>query len=194
MGARSNQVRIIAGQWRGRKLNFPDNAGLRPTPDRIRETLFNWLMPVISGAHCLDLFSGSGALGFEAASRGAARVVMTDSDPRVVAALRQTQARLGARQVQVISGEVKNFLARSSEQFDVVFLDPPFSQPALVAETVELLQQGAHLKIGASVYLETAVAREIANTPVGWELRRAQRAGAVSYRLYCVHARSSMKV
>ena len=193
MGARSNQVRIIAGQWRGRKLSFPDAAGLRPTPDRIRETLFNWLTPVISGAHCLDLFAGSGGLGFEAASRGAARVVMTECDPRVVAALRRTQARLGARQVEVISGEVKKYLARSSEQFDVVFLDPPFSQPYLVAETVELLQQGPHLKTGAYVYMETAVAREIANTPAGWELRRAQRAGAVSYRLYCLHARNPLK-
>jgi 16S rRNA (guanine966-N2)-methyltransferase len=184
MGAKCNQVRIIGGQWRGRKLSFPDAAGLRPTSDRVRETLFNWLTPVLHGAHCLDLFAGSGALGFEAASRGAARVVMVECDPRVARALRDTRDHLAARQVEVVSDEAKNFLARSGDQFDVVFVDPPFSRPGLLAESVESLRRGQHLKDGAYIYVETAVSLDASDAPVGWELWRTKRAGAVSYRLY----------
>lgn len=184
MGVRSNQVRIIAGQWRGRKLSFPDADGLRPTPDRVRETLFNWLAPVLPGAQCLDLFAGSGALGFEAASRGAARVVMTERDLRVVGALRESQQRLAAHQVDVIDAEARRYLATSSELFDIVFLDPPFSQPGLLSEAVELLQQGLHLKAGAYIYMETDADLAPDNPPASWVLWKQKQAGAVSYRLY----------
>ncbi len=190
MGGRSNQVRIIAGQWRGRKLSFPDGAGLRPTPDRVRETLFNWLAPVLPGAHCLDLFAGSGALGFEAASRGAAHVALIESDPRAVLALRASRERLAAHQVEVINAAAKSYLAEPGGSFDVVFLDPPFSQPGLMPETVELLERGRHLKEGAYIYVETAASLASASLPAAWQLRKEKRAGAVSYRLYQVGARS----
>jgi 16S rRNA (guanine966-N2)-methyltransferase len=166
MSAKYNQVRIIAGQWRGRKLGFPDVAGLRPTPDRVRETLFNWLAPVLPGAHCLDLFAGSGALGFEAASRGAARVVMVE------------------RQVDVIQGDAKRYLARLSARFDVVFLDPPFSGHDLLVETLGLLQCGHYLNDGAHIYVETAADPGAGEVPADWEPWRQKRAGAVCYRLY----------
>jgi 16S rRNA (guanine966-N2)-methyltransferase len=193
MGGRSNQVRIIAGQWRGRKLNFPDSAGLRPTADRVRETLFNWLAPVLPGAHCLDLFAGSGALGFEAASRGAAHVVLIESDPRAVRALQDSRERLAAHQVEVVSAAAKSYLARPSGPFDVVFLDPPFSQPELLAETVELLQRGQHLKERAYIYVETAVSPASGKLPADWQLWREKRAGAVSYRLYRIGSRTFLE-
>jgi 16S rRNA (guanine966-N2)-methyltransferase len=184
MGTKSNQVRIIAGQWRGRKLAFPDIDGLRPTSDRIRETLFNWLAPVLPGASCLDLFAGSGALGFEAASRGAARVVMNERNPLVVRALQDSKARLAADQVEVLGGDAQNCLARCVGPFDVVFLDPPFSQPHLLAATADLLARGNFLKDGTYIYVETPSDADFNDLPAGWQLYRQKQAGAVSYRLY----------
>jgi 16S rRNA (guanine966-N2)-methyltransferase len=187
MGARSNQVRIIGGRWRGRKLKFPAVDGLRPTSDRMRETLFNWLTPVLSGARCLDLFAGSGALGFEAASRGAAHVVMVERDPRVLRALGENRRALAADQVEVIEGEAQGRLAGYPGRFDVVFLDPPFSEPNLLARAVELLVAGKHLKDDARVYVELPAGHALAAVPAGWELYREKRAGAVHYLLYRVH-------
>lgn len=184
MGAKSNQVRIIAGQWRGRKLGFPDIDGLRPTSDRIRETLFNWLAPVLPGASCLDLFAGSGALGFEAASRGAARVVMNERNPLVVRALQDSKARLAADQVEVLGGDAQSCLARCVGPFDVVFLDPPFSQPHLLAAAADLLARGNFLKDGTYIYVETPSGADLNDLPAGWQLYRQKQAGAVSYRLY----------
>ena len=184
MGAKSNQVRIIAGQWRGRKLGFPDIDGLRPTSDRIRETLFNWLAPVLPGASCLDLFAGSGALGFEAASRGAARVVMNERNPLVVRALQDSKARLAADQVEVLGGDARSCLARCVGLFDVVFLDPPFSQPQLLAAAADMLARGNFLKEGAYIYVEAPSGADLNDLPVGWHLYRQKQAGAVSYRLY----------
>lgn len=184
MGARSNQVRIIAGQWRGRRLTFPDTDGLRPTSDRMRETLFNWLTPVLPGARCLDLFAGSGALGFEAASRGASRVVMNDRNPQVVRALQASRAQLAADQVDVLNGDVRSCLACTEGPFDVVFLDPPFAQPDLLGEAVALLNQPLWLKPGAFIYVELPATRDAVDMPVGWELYRQKQAGGVSYRLY----------
>jgi len=184
MGTKSNQVRIIAGQWRGRKLAFPDIDGLRPTSDRIRETLFNWLAPVLPGASCLDLFAGSVALGFEAASRGAARVVMNERNPLVVRALQDSKARLAADQVEVLGGDAQNCLARCVGPFDVVFLDPPFSQPHLLAATADLLARGNFLKDGTYIYVETPSDADFNDLPAGWQLYRQKQAGAVSYRLY----------
>jgi 16S rRNA (guanine966-N2)-methyltransferase len=184
MGARSNQVRIIAGQWRGRRLAFPDADGLRPTSDRMRETVFNWLAPVLSGARCLDLFAGSGALGFEAASRGASRVVMNDRNPQVVSALQANRALLAADQVDVLNGDVGSCLARTEGPFDVVFLDPPFAQPGLLGEAVTLLNQSQWLKPGAFIYVELPAPRDAVDVPKGWELYRQKQAGGVRYRLY----------
>jgi len=186
MSAKSNQVRIIAGQWRGRKLNFPAIEGLRPTSDRIRETLFNWLAPVVPGAACLDLFAGSGALGFEAASRGAARVVLNDCDARVVRALQANRERLAADQVEVVAGEAYNCLAGRDQRFDIAFLDPPFARPDLLARGVELLSADQRLSADAYIYCETAAKAAEIQVPDDWLLIKQKRAGAVNYRLYRV--------
>jgi len=175
--AAASRVRIVGGLWRSRLIEVPARPGLRPTPDRVRETLFNWLGQRLEGCACLDLYAGSGALGFEAASRGAARVVMVESDRAVLAALRRSRERLLAEQVEVVAGDAPDYLARAGERFDVVFLDPPFRQNALPALLAKLPPR---LQPGARVYLEAADAVE----PAGpWrELKRA-RAGQVSYQL-----------
>jgi len=175
--AAASRVRIVGGLWRSRLIEVPARPGLRPTPDRVRETLFNWLGQRLEGCACLDLYAGSGALGFEAASRGAARVVMVESDRAVLAALRRSRERLRAEQVEVVAGDAPDYLARAGERFDVVFLDPPFRQNALPALLAKLPPR---LQPGARVYLEAADAVE----PAGpWrELKRA-RAGQVSYQL-----------
>jgi 16S rRNA (guanine966-N2)-methyltransferase len=188
MGARTNQVRIIAGQWRGRRLAFPDIPGLRPTSDRIRETLFNWLTPVLPGAHCLDLFAGSGALGFEAASRGAFRVVMNDSNPRVVDALRASREQLSADSVEIFGGDMRACLARDDGVFDVVFLDPPFASPELLTEAAGVLDRAHRLSPGAFIYVELPARSGPISLPGDWEVYREKRAGAVSYRLYRVRS------
>ena len=171
------RVRIVAGRWRSRLIDVPARPDLRPTPDRVRETLFNWLGQRLEGCACLDLYAGSGALGFEAASRGAARVVMVESDRAVLAALRRSRERLGADEVEIVAGDALEYLARAGERFDVVFLDPPFRQNAL---PVLLGKLPPRLLPGARAYLEAAEAVE---TAAPWrELRRA-RAGQVSYQL-----------
>lgn len=128
---KSNQVRIIGGQWRRRILSFPDLPGLRPTPDRVRETLFNWLGQRLHGLRCLDLFAGSGALGFEAASRGAASVVMVERDRKALAHLRAARESLAAAQVELVQADAESWLAGSQAPFDVIFLDPPFQSGLL---------------------------------------------------------------
>jgi 16S rRNA (guanine966-N2)-methyltransferase len=170
-------VRIVGGEWRGRRIAVPARAGVRPTPDRVRETLFNWLGQRLDGVACLDLFAGSGALGFEAASRGAVRVVMVEADRGVAAALRKSREQLGAASVEIVAGDALEFLARGGERFDVVFLDPPFRQNALPALLAALPQR---LRRGARVYAEGGHPAEVA---APWrELQRA-RAGQVSYQL-----------
>jgi 16S rRNA (guanine966-N2)-methyltransferase len=171
------RVRIVGGEWRGRRIDVPARSGVRPTPDRVRETLFNWLGQRLDGAVCLDLFAGSGALGFEAASRGAARVVMVEQDRAVAAALNKSRELLGAAAVEVVAGDALAFLAHGAERFDVVFLDPPFRQnalPGLLAALPPRLQRGAR------VYAEGG---RPADAALPWrELKRA-RAGQVSYQL-----------
>lgn len=186
MAARPNQVRIIAGQWRGRKLAFPDSAGLRPTSDRIRETLFNWLAPVLPGASCLDLFAGSGALGFEAASRGAASVVLVDRDAVVVRALRENRQRLSAETIQVIQQDAGNYLAGPPRPFDVVFLDPPFAQADQLRRAVQGLSRRGWLKPEARIYLESAARAEPLSLPENWRPLKQKQAGQVKVQLYVV--------
>ena len=171
------QIRIIAGSHRGRRLAVPDRPGLRPTGDRVRETLFNWLGQWLDGKRCLDLFAGSGALGFEAASRGAARVVLVENDAPAFESLRRSRELLGLAAVELVHEDAFRYLDRGEERFDVVFLDPPFRQNALAAALARL---PARLAEGARVYVES-------DAPVaadeGWrELKRA-RAGNVSYQL-----------
>lgn len=123
----ANRIRIIGGTWRSRVIDFPDSAGLRPTANRVRETLFNWLGQTLHGRRCLDLFAGSGALGFEAASRGAERVVMVEKSKSVCQALRRSSDLLGATNCLLVEADADAFLEENSEKFDVVFLDPPFA-------------------------------------------------------------------
>jgi 16S rRNA (guanine966-N2)-methyltransferase len=170
------KVRIIAGEYRGRRIPVAQKADLRPTPDRVRETLFNWLGQRLDGLACLDLFAGSGALGFEAASRGAARVVMVENDAAVFQSLENFRALIGAKAIELVRGDALEYLKRSRERFAVVFLDPPFRQNALPAVFRQL--QGVP---GTRVYVE---ASEPFTPDAAWhELRRA-RAGQVSYQLY----------
>ncbi len=124
---RHNRVRIVGGEWRSRVIEFPDALGLRPTPDRVRETLFNWLGQTLANQHCLDLFAGSGALGFEAASRGAAIVTMVEQDRAAADALTHNQTKLSATNCKIIRGDALKFIASSNEKFDVIFVDPPFA-------------------------------------------------------------------
>ena len=156
---------------------MPDVPGLRPTPDRVRETLFNWLGQWLDGLSCLDLFAGTGALGFEAASRGARRVVMVEEDSQAMKMLQQSRSLLGAAEVELVRGDARHYLARSAEKFDVVFLDPPFGQNALPAVLERLPRV---LAPRARVYVEGARAME---PSPGFEPLRQARAGQVHYQL-----------
>jgi len=177
-----NQVRIIGGVHRGRKLSFPDQPGLRPTGDRIRETLFNWLQQRLPGAICLDLFAGSGALGLEAASRGAKKVVMLDRAGSVVTQLRENCALLGLDQVQVVQGDAMAWLEGPPEQFDIVFLDPPFMS-GLLQQAVCRIDEGDWLRSDARVYIETDLASGLPELPSSWRLLKEKKAGQVAYYL-----------
>jgi 16S rRNA (guanine966-N2)-methyltransferase len=168
-------VRIIAGEYRGRRIAVAHKADLRPTPDRVRETLFNWLGQSLAGRSCLDLFAGSGALGFEAASRGASRVVMVEKDRDAFAALQESLKLLNARCVELVRGDAFEYLRKASGQFDVVFLDPPFGQNALPAVFRHLRAQR-----GTRVYVESS--EPVAAGQAWRELKRA-RAGHVSTQL-----------
>src|SRR5512139_378156 len=170
-GAGRNQLRIIGGSWRSRRLDFPDVEGLRPTPDRVRETLFNWLMPVIHGARCLDLFTGSGALGLEALSRGAASVVLVDRDPRVIATLRNHLQTLKAEGASLVQQGALDYLQGEPRPFDVVFLDPPFRQ-GLLQPALELLNTRGWLAAGARVYIEQESEQPLVELPAGCEQLR----------------------
>jgi len=179
------QLRIIGGQWRGHKLHFADVEGLRPTGDRVRETLFNWLAPVISGAYCLDLFAGSGALGFEALSRGAIRAILIEKDPVAAALLKQNSAFLKTERAQVIQTDASQWLNTFTPErpFDVVFLDPPFAAD-LLQPCCDLLQRPGLLSQNSLVYIETDRHQPPPITPPTWALFREKTAGQVCYRLY----------
>lgn len=157
-----NQVRIIGGRYRRRLVRFPDVPGLRPTPDRVRETLFNWLGQDLTGLSCLDAFAGSGALGFEAASRGAARVLLLERDAKALAALRDNIHELGIAGVETLATDALAYLMATDERFDVVFLDPPFAAGML--EQV-LPHAATHLRPGGKIYAESP--RPLANEWLG---------------------------
>jgi len=181
-GSHANQLRIIAGQWRGRRLEFPDLPGLRPTPDRVRETLFNWLAPVLPGARCLDLFAGSGALGIEALSRDAAEVVLVERQPQAVRALRENLARLNAANARVEMADALAWLRQPATPFEIVLLDPPFGQ-GLLKPVCALLEQHGWLADAAWIYLEAETELERWPLPTHWTIHREKIAGAVAYRL-----------
>jgi len=175
------RVRIIGGTLRGSKLDVPDAPGLRPTPDRVRETLFNWLLPVIAGARCLDLFAGTGALGIEALSRGAASADFVETDARLADLLRATLGRL-KQTARVARSDAQRFLAETEAVYDVVFLDPPFGAD-LWTLTAQALEAHGRLRANAWIYVESPAGEPLA-LPAHWALHRESRAGAVRYALY----------
>jgi 16S rRNA (guanine(966)-N(2))-methyltransferase RsmD len=174
---KANTVRIIGGLWRSRILEFPDVADLRPTPDRVRETVFNWLGQDLTGLSCLDLFAGSGALGFEALSRGATSAVMVENNPAALAALRENARKLAAENLTVVRGDALEFARGARSRFDVVFVDPPYRlglQAAALALVRGLLVEGGR------VYAESEAALE---APRGWVILKRARAGKVHFHL-----------
>jgi 16S rRNA (guanine966-N2)-methyltransferase len=178
-----NFVRIIGGSWRGRRVSFPDVPGLRPTPDRVRETLFNWLQHEIVGARCLDLFAGSGALGLEALSRGAKEVVFVEQAVSAARTLEAEIKRLGAgARAQVRQMGAARFLRTPGAPFDIVFLDPPFGDGAL-AEHLPLLEAGAWVVPGGAVYLEHERGAPLPDLAAHWEMVKSKSAGEVGYHL-----------
>ncbi|MCF6281699.1 MAG: 16S rRNA (guanine(966)-N(2))-methyltransferase RsmD [Candidatus Polarisedimenticolaceae bacterium] len=186
MAKPTNQIRIIGGRHRGRKIAFPDQTGLRPTGDRLRETLFNWLGPLIPGARCLDLFAGSGALGFEAASRGAASVVMVEKAKPVVRSLADAIKLLGLDQVTLQQSDALTWLESPPQPFDVVFLDPPFADK-LLEPICKKLQQG-WLADDARLYIEIDAKDKLPELPKNWCQLKEKKAGQVRYFLYRVES------
>lgn len=180
-GRQPHKLRIIAGRWRGRRLPVPDAPGLRPTPDRTRETLFNWLGPRLPGANCLDLFAGSGALGLEALSRGARAVIQVERDSAVARHLQVIAADLQADGLNIVQRDALMFLKAQPQPFDVVFLDPPFRQ-GLLSRCIERLDQG-WLSPDADIYLEAERELGTPELPAGWHLRRSGQAGQVGFFL-----------
>jgi 16S rRNA (guanine966-N2)-methyltransferase len=182
--AQNNQLRIIAGLWRGRKLSFPDIDGLRPTGDRIRETLFNWLAPEIQGSRCLDLFAGSGALGIEALSRGADTSVLVERDTKAAAHLKANLEILKAEQGRVVHADALGLLQKGNTDapYHIIFIDPPF-QLHLWQSVIDALEAGNWLADNATLYIESGRDDEY-QPPINWQLHRDKHAGAVSYRLF----------
>lgn len=173
----NNQVRIIGGQCRGRKLAFASANGLRPTPDMVREKLFNWLGQDLTGKTVLDLFAGSGALGLESASRYAKRVVMVDNNRQTLQMLQKNRRELGLHQVETVFSDGLHYLKSQNEQFDVVFLDPPFAWQNW-ENLFDLLRP--HLKNGAMVYIEAGI---LPQRPCGLDVYREGKAGMSRYQL-----------
>ena len=183
-GAQARRLRIIAGRWRGRRWQFPAGE-IRPTSDRVRETLFNWLQGKTAGRRCLDLYAGSGALGLEALSRGAAHCVFVDRDAQAIARLGDVLREWGAESgvVQLEAVNAAQYLARAAQPFDLVFLDPPFAGDEL-AQSIARLDSRGWITAGALVYLEHPRSAPLPALPASWKLLRSGTAGAVGYDLY----------
>ena len=180
-GLQPSKLRIIGGRWRGVPIVFPARPELRPTPDRVRETIFNWLQPVIADSRCLDLFAGSGALGFEALSRGAAQIVLVDRDRQIVEQLRATATKLATQQAECVMSEAQRFLTQTPTPFDIVFLDPPYAS-GMLDEVCKRLSEG-WLAPSALVYAEAPADAGLPALPTGWTVHRSKTAGQVGYHL-----------
>ncbi len=179
----SRVLRIIGGTWRGRKLRFPQGPDIRPTPDRVRETLFNWLGARVAGARCLDLFAGSGALGLEALSRGAAHVTFIEHEARAARELTAHLAEWGAAGARVECQDALAFLRGTGSPFDIAFVDPPFAS-ALLGSAAALLTERGWLAPGARVYVECAASAGTPALPETLAALKSKRAGEVGYHLY----------
>lgn len=181
----TGSIRIIAGKHRGRKLPVLMAEGLRPTTDRVKETVFNWLMPYMNQSHCLDCFAGAGSLGFEAFSRNAAQVTLVELDKNAAQQLHQNKALLNANNIEIHHQNALAFLSQTPQKgFDIVFIDPPFRQ-GLVEKTCQLLTNG-WLSENALIYVEMETDNEPFSLPINWSLMKEKVAGQVSYRLYQV--------
>ena len=179
----SGEIRLIAGRWRGRKLAFLDVEDLRPTPDRVRETVFNWLQPIVGGSRCLDLFAGSGALGFEAASRGADSVTMVELNHQAAKQIQANGQLLAADNCRVENKTAQQFLSHNSNQYDIVFIDPPY-QADLWAELAAQLVSTDCLAKNAQIYIECPSKGELPVLPSHWQLIKDKKAGEVRYCLF----------
>jgi len=180
---RARVLRIIGGTWRGRKLRFPASAAIRPTPDRVRETLFNWLGAATRGARCLDLFAGSGALGLEALSRGAAHVTFVEQDEVAAKELRARLTEWHAGDARVERADALRYLAGTPQPFDIVFLDPPFASD-LLQSAAAMLAERQWLRPGARIYVESAARAGLPALPASWQPLKAKQAGEVGYHLF----------
>lgn len=173
------KIRLIAGKWRGRKLDVIDSPGLRPTPDRIRETLFNWLQQEIVGARCLDLFAGTGALAFEALSRGAAEVVMVESNPKIIESLKQHAEALDSEGHSIQLADATSWMQQGIKGFDIIFLDPPFGQ-GYIEQCCTIISEQSLLNMHGLVYIES---EKNLSLPNGWKIRKQTKAGNVQSAL-----------
>ncbi len=184
-----SKLRIIGGQWRSRQLIFEDTPGLRPTPARVKETLFNWLQQDVVASDCLDLFAGSGALGFEAASRGAGSVLMVENSQLACQQIHENIQKLDATQVAIQRSDVFRFLAGDAVAYDLVFLDPPFGK-GLVHQVCHWLQDKGWLMPEAKVYVEVESGLQLNDLPENWECVKEKKAGEVKYCLFKVSSKA----
>ena len=178
-----NKLRIIAGDWRSRQLVFEDLPELRPTPTRIRESLFNWLQHDVLASQCLDLYAGSGALGFEAASRGGNAVVMVENNPKACRLIKENTFKLKTEKIKVVQSDVFKFLAGDSITFDLVFLDPPFNK-GLAQQTCHWLEDKKWLKPTAKIYVEVESQLILDDMPTNWQCLKSKKSGEVGYYLF----------
>ncbi len=178
-----SKLRIIAGDWRSRQLVFEETPGLRPTPARVRETLFNWLQYDVIGKACLDLYAGSGALGFEAASRGAKSVVMVENNAQACRLINENRLKLSADQIKIRQVDVFRFLAGDATTFDLVFLDPPFAQ-GIAQQTCQWLEEKGWLAAQAKIYVEVESQLLLEKMPANWQRLKSKKAGDVGYHLF----------
>jgi len=179
MRASSGKIRIIAGKWRGRKLDVFDSPGLRPTPDRVRETLFNWLQQEVVAARCLDLFAGTGALAFEALSRGATEVIMVESNPKIIESLRQQAETLGSENHTIQLADAISWLKQGIKGFDIIFIDPPFGQ-GYIEKCCAIIREDSLLNDNGLVYIES---EKNISVPAGWRTMKQSKAGQVQCML-----------
>ena len=189
-----SQVRLIAGTWRGRKISFTAIPGLRPTPDRVRETLFNWLQFDLVGKRCLDLFAGSGVLGIEAASRGAAEVSLVESHPVAIEQLQQNLATLKADNIEIVTQDATRFLDQKAQQrYDIIFLDPPYQMRVLEA-CINKIEQNQWLSEQGTLYFESLRQDAAIELSSAWTLTHEKTAGQIRYYLATLSIRSNEKV
>ena len=181
--SRTSRIRIIGGKWRGRKIDVVDGDGLRPTPDRVRETLFNWLAPSCAGATVLDCFAGSGALGLEALSRGASRLVLLEKQAAALAQLRRLAQQLDSDAIEIVAGDALAALATLERKFDIVFIDPPYADAGLREQAWRLLENGDRLRPGARIYFEwpRGESFELPSARLDWLKQKS--AGQVNYAI-----------